>query len=561
MIDLLRGLMDSDGTISPRKGDNNRLGYKVQYSTSSSKLRDDVLWLVRSLGGVANYSTNRNNSGYGRNNDNYEIHINLPNNINPFHLKRKVDKYNDYVSTVKRSPIKVVRKIEFDHVGEGHCITVEASDSLYLANDFIVTHNSSCIAMISQWALSTCVGTKIRVTANTRDQLRDITFPEISKWFRLALNSDWWEVTNTQVASVDDAQRQEWWCHAVTWSENNTEAFAGLHNHGKRIVMIFDEASAVADEVWEVAEGAEKDENTEIIWIAFGNPTRATGRFRECFRKFKHRWVTRQIDARTVEGINKEQIERDIADYGEDSDYVKIRIKGQFPDTSTSQFISSKIVEEAIHREPESSLYDPLIMGVDIARQGDDSTVIVQRRGLDCKSIPIIKFQCDDTMETASRIASLWHQYQHDAIFLDLGAMGYGVYDRLKMLGIPCVGVQFGGKADRELSEGGVRYRNKRSEMWGYMKDWLRFGAIPDDEKLREELTSIEAKNITVGGLDVVALEEKAELKRRIGRSPDIADSLAISFAYSVAKRNHTEEIQGIYKNKGNQHKIDYEPL
>ena len=133
------------------------------------------------------------------------------------------------------------------------------------------------------------------------------------------------------MAARDKDHAKTWRADFVPWSEHNTEAFAGLHNKGKRIVLIFDEASAIADKVWEVAEGALTDEGTEIIWIAFGNPTRNVGRFRECFRRFKHPVEGRQIDSRTVEGTNKEQIAKWAADYGEDSDFFKVRVRGMFP--------------------------------------------------------------------------------------------------------------------------------------------------------------------------------------------------------------------------------------
>ena len=133
----------------------------------------------------------------------------------------------------------------------------------------------------------------------------------------------------------------------MPWSEHNTEAFAGLHNKGKRIVLIFDEASAIADSVWQVAEGALTDENTEIIWLAFGNPTQNTGRFRECFGSLKHRWKTFQIDSRNVDGTNKAQIAKWIEDYGEDSDFVRVRVRGEFPRAGSSQFIPSDVVAAA----------------------------------------------------------------------------------------------------------------------------------------------------------------------------------------------------------------------
>jgi hypothetical protein len=136
---------------------------------------------------------------------------------------------------------------------------------------------------------------------------------------------------STSLKSTDPAHEATWRADLIPWSEHNTEAFAGLHNEGKRIVLLFDEGSAIADKVWEVAEGALTDANTQILWLVFGNGTRPTGRFRECFRKFKHRWDHDQIDSRTVEGINLEQVDKWVADYGEDSDFVKVRVRGMFP--------------------------------------------------------------------------------------------------------------------------------------------------------------------------------------------------------------------------------------
>jgi hypothetical protein len=164
--------------------------------------------------------------------------------------------------------------------------------------------------MVVNWALSTCEDCKVVITANTDNQLRTKTSPEVGKWatavnhFALARRATRPAYRHERQGPRQDLARR---LHAVELS-TTPKAFAGLHNKGKRIVLIFDEASAIADKVWEVAEGALTDEDTEIIWIAFGNPTRNTGRFRECFRRFKHRWICRQIDSRTVEGTNKAQI-------------------------------------------------------------------------------------------------------------------------------------------------------------------------------------------------------------------------------------------------------------
>jgi hypothetical protein len=159
---------------------------------------------------------------------------------------------------------------------------------------------SALIAMLVKWALDTCPDTRVIVTANTEQQVLTKTSPELAKWCRLAITSDWFAPNKTSIVSSVKGHENAWRADLVTWSENNTEAFAGLHNQGKRIVLVFDEASGIADKVWEVALGALTDENTEIIWLAFGNPTLNTGAFRECFGRHRNLWRTAQIDSRTV---------------------------------------------------------------------------------------------------------------------------------------------------------------------------------------------------------------------------------------------------------------------
>lgn len=417
---------------------------------------------------------------------------------------------------------------------------------------------SSLVAQIIHWGISTCVDCKIVVTASTETQLRTKTWPEVSKWFRLGINKHWFDLTATAISVKDKAHERTWRADAITWSENNTEAFAGLHNKKRRIILIFDEASAIADKIWEVAEGALTDEDTEIIWLAFGNPTKNTGRFKECFGRYRHRWITKQIDSRTVEGTNKQEISKWIEDYGEDSDFVRIRVKGEFPRAGTSQFIPSNLVEDARQRLPEAHLYDPLVLGVDVARFGDDQTVIVLRRGRDAKSVPWVTMRGADTMQVASKVAHMYQEHKPDAIFIDGGGPGGGVIDRLRQLRIPVMEVQFGASADRSrmTGEGEVKYANKRAEIWGATKDWLKGGAIPDDPELAADLTGVEYSYKLIDGTDHIILESKKDMKKRGLASPDKADALAVTFAYPVANSDHS----GHYNQQG-QHQVHYQPL
>jgi hypothetical protein len=236
---------------------------------------------------------------------------------------------------------------------------------------------SAMVAWVTRWALATHEDARAVVTANTDTQLRSKTWPEVAKWHRLALDKELFVCTATALHSVDPEHEKTWRADAVPWSENNTEAFAGLHNLGKRILVIFDEASGIADKVWEVTEGALTDEGTEILWVVFGNPTAATGRFRECFRKNRHRWKTRQIDSRTVDGTNKVQLQKWVDDHGDRLGLREGARARHVPRAVAKQYISEADVDVAYGRTLRAEQYNfaPVILTCDPAWEGDDELV------------------------------------------------------------------------------------------------------------------------------------------------------------------------------------------
>jgi hypothetical protein len=395
---------------------------------------------------------------------------------------------------------------------------------------------STVAAWVILWGLATMPNARVVVTANTDSQLRTKTWPEVTKWLRLMISRDWFKATATAVFSAQAERERLWRADAIPWSEGNTEAFAGLHNKGRRVILIFDEASAVADKIWEVSEGALTDEGTEIVWLAFGNPTRNTGRFRECFGRYRHRWDVGHIDSRQVEGTNKALLEQWVRDYGDDSDFVRVRVRGQFPQASSMQFIASDLVEAAVGREVLLVRDDPLIMGVDVARFGDDSSVIRFRRGRDARTIPPIKLRGVDTMELAARVADESRRYRVDAIFIDGGGVGGGVVDRCRQIGLNLTEVQFGARSDRAPvgQDRSIGFANKRAEIWGALRDWLVRGAIDNDPELVGDLTGLEYGYVLRDGRDAIQLERKEDMKRRGLASPDNGDALALTFAYPV---------------------------
>lgn len=386
---------------------------------------------------------------------------------------------------------------------------------------------SAFMGMFTNWAMATCAGCKVVTTAGTGTQLATKTVPEVSKWFGLSLARQWFDVRATSIRAIDTANPENWRSDFITWSEHNTEAFAGMHNKGRRIILIYDEASAIADPVWEVSEGALTDEETEIIWLAFGNPTQNTGRFRECFGKLKHRWKTFQIDSRNVEGTNKEQIAKWIEDYGEDSDFVRVRVRGEFPRAGSSQFIPGDVVSAARKYKAEAFAGLPKVLSVDVARFGDDQTVIGTRQGR--KAIILGKYRGKDTVWVAEKTIEFIKSEKPDAAIVDADGLGAGVVDQIKYRGFGQRLFEFHGGA---AANDGSAYFNRRAEVWGMAKDWLQAGAeIPDDPELETDLTSPE---YGFSSKQQVQLERKEDMKKRGLASPDCGDMLAMTFAVTI---------------------------
>jgi len=401
---------------------------------------------------------------------------------------------------------------------------------------------SALIAMLVKWGLDTAIDTRILITANTESQLLTKTAPEIAKWSDLSLTRDCFRTTVTAMVSTTPGKERSWRADLVTWSLANTDAFAGLHNQGKRLILIFDEASGIPAKIWEVALGALTDAETEILFLVFGNPTQATGAFRDCFGRHRHLWNSAQIDSRTVEGVNRAYLQELVDTYGEDSDIVRVRVRGQFPSTSSMQFIAGDLVDAARFRHVAALITDPLIFGLDCARFGDDHSTLAIRRGRDARTHPWRRWHGVDAMTLAGDVAIEAMRHRPDAIFVDAGNIGAAVVDRLRQLGVENVHeVWFGGRGRDALWAGQmpVRTANKRTEMWTNMRGWLEGGAIPDEDSLATDLTGVEygyaADQVSI------LLEKKEHMKSRGLASPDDADALALTFAEPVMPRDLIE--------------------
>lgn len=397
---------------------------------------------------------------------------------------------------------------------------------------------SALVSWIILWALSTKPDTRGVVTANTETQLKTKTWSELGKWFHMFVGKPMFKLTATAIFADDEKRERTWRIDQVPWSERNTEAFAGLHNQGRRILVLFDEASAIPDIIWETTEGALTDKDTEIIWAVFGNPTRNIGRFKECFAGglFEEYWSARQVDSRSISFTDKDQIARWIKAYGDDSDFVRIRILGLFPSVGEMEFFNAEDINQAALRETISGITDPLALGVDVARYGKNNSVIYPRKGRDARTYDRERFQGLSTVQLADRVFEANFRYHADGILVDGGGVGGGVVDQLRYKALHCYEVQFGSKDDTPhhvWGSQGERYANKRSGMYGALRSWLKTGMLPNDPDLLRQFRSIK---YTINKRDEIQLLSKEDmLKLEPDLELDDIDALALTFAHAIA--------------------------
>lgn len=381
---------------------------------------------------------------------------------------------------------------------------------------------TALVAWIILWFISTRHAPQIVVTANTKLQLTTKTWRELAKWHKMSKVREWftWTATKFYLKGRDE----DWFATAVPWTKEKAQAFAGTHE--KHVLLIFDEASTIDDAIWETGDGAMT--TIGAMWIAFGNPTKNTGRFKECWGKFSKRWHTIRIDSRTAKKANRVEIDTWIEDYGDDSDFVRIRVKGMFPRAASTQFISQEIIDIASARVLEFQDYCdfPRILSVDVARFGDDESVICRRQGP--KLWPFIRYRELDTSQLAFRVIEQINDFDPDACFVDANGVGAGVVDTLTTQNYSPIEVWAGAKPLDELL-----YFNRRSEMWGLMREWLKkygslnMGDLPPDQDLIDELIGIE---YGFDNKNRIQMEKKADTKKRLGKSTDMADSLIHGF-------------------------------
>jgi hypothetical protein len=357
-------------------------------------------------------------------------------------------------------------------------------------------------------------------TANTGDQLDTKLWRELSLWWQRAINKHWFQWTATRFFQVD--HKDTWGIDALKWSEHKPDAFGGLHNGGRGQAALVDEGSGVADSIYDVIDSTMTDEDSFIF--VFGNPYRKRGRFYELFTRFAHRWITMSVDCRNAKAPNQSKIQADIEDWGLDSDYIRVNVLGEFPRQDADTLIPLPLIEAARSREAaECERYYP-VWGLDVARYGDDRTALCKRRHRRVEDVEA--WRGLDTMQTAGRVKNAYDEAATDdkptMIVVDVIGVGAGVVDRLRELGLPVRALNVA-----EAPAVRAKFHRLRDEMYWRGREWF--------EGLNVECTDMqvgaELGDVTYGytSSGQIKVEPKDAIKERLGRSPDVGESLLLS--------------------------------
>lgn len=385
------------------------------------------------------------------------------------------------------------------------------------------------------WYLCCRPNPKVVCTAPTRQQLNDVLWAEISKWLESSLVKNFLKWTKTKVYMLGSEER--WFATARTATKpENMQGF-----HEDYMLFVVDEASGVADNIMEAILGTLSGAENKLLMC--GNPTRTSGVFYDSHHRDRSDYKTHKVSSWDSSRASKENIERLIRKYGEDSDVVRVRVYGEFPKAEPDTFIHLEKVEAAAMREvymndegvrviPREALLE---IGVDVARYGDDETTIVPRIG---NFVPFLKtYTKQDTMTTAGHVIRLAKMLMLEygrpscVIKIDDDGIGGGVTDRLReivqeeKLYIDIIDCHNGGTALNPEN-----YFNWGSESWATIREYLHDGdiQIPNDEDLIGQLST---RKYRVTSKGKIQLESKDEMKKRGLRSPDRADALVLAFA------------------------------
>jgi len=422
---------------------------------------------------------------------------------------------------------------------------------------------TTAAAWVVLWHLETHDYAKVPCTAPSSHQLRDILWTELSKWLRHAdaqsaqrgdhpalYLSELFSLTQDRLVDVG---APDWGAFGRTARKENPEALQGFH--ATHLLYVIDEVSAVAEPIFEAAEGALSTPNARVLMV--GNPTRTSGTFHASHHKDRGSYTALHFRSQDSPLVDPAYRPRLVKKWGDGSNVVRVRADGDFPKQEDDVLISLELTELCLLRERTQG-HGPRRLGVDVAWRGSDRTTLIVRQGHVVSHIAV--FAKDDTMITVGHIVQILDPWQVDEVYVDIIGLGAGVHNRLDELRrqglITCavIGVNVAEKAPRVPYPAEARPYLLRDYLWLEGKRWLQDEApvfCAEDrsacEDLAGELASVRFQPNSQG---LIVIEDKASIRTRLGRSSDLADGLLTTFAPAppaLPRLDMSRALQGLH--------------
>lgn len=422
---------------------------------------------------------------------------------------------------------------------------------------------------------------KARLTANTDPQMKTVVWPEYDIWFRYArFNEHFFEKFGTSIKARDPELADTWRTDTVTWSETSPTGISGLHNKGRAVAYVFEEAPGIPAVVWEYARGAFVDKDTLKLFMAFGNSDDPESKFEQ--NMASPQWNSRRIDTRTLDYINEKEIADLLADCGgnEDADDFRVRVRGLPRKTSKDSIINLEAVQAALARgknfDKDTVAQLPVILTCDPAWTGGDDSTIAYQQGHYRELLE--KYKLDKSLGenhvlTYQKLCHWERELHADAVFVDQGE-GTAVFSMAMNAGkTNWYLISFAGSPNDTAEARESQYANIRAQMYYETNKWLLAGGalgsreekwIPDIEK-QMCWTKGSRHKVT----QKKTCEPKADIKARVGQSPDVSDVLVLPGAMQIIERlPENDGIGGEDRFKTGatpytmpDHKVDYETV
>lgn len=389
---------------------------------------------------------------------------------------------------------------------------------------------------------------QVIVTANTEQQLKNVFWPQLSKFFS-GMNDAVKSITSLQNSRMVSAEYpREWFITYVTGRRENPDAVQGYH--AENLLFIVDEAAGVANEIIDAIEGSLTEGNNRMIMA--GNATSTSGAFYDSHNKAREFYLPLHFNSEKASRVKEDFVKSMAKKYGKDSPVYMAYVLGEFPDQSEAQLIALSLVEAAMNRDsvPDEG---PYVWGLDVARFGDDKTALIIRKGDIVKEVKT-KFK-RSTTEVVGWVSALWNtipeRQQPEMIYVDTIGVGAGVYDMLRELGLPVYGVNVS-----ESPSNNERFINLRAELWWRMREWFeqRRGKLCENEELVGELTTVRYEFTSNGKIKI---ESKEDMKRRSVSSPDLADAFMMTFAAPLVSKDKSRLRRNIQRS----YRTDWNPF